>query len=57
MPYFSLFFGFTLMANIATPITSGFISEILILLDLSKENLFVFFLFSLNYLVGSAYSI
>ena len=39
MPYFSFFFIFMLIANIATPLTSGFISEILILIDLSKTNL------------------
>ena len=57
MPYFSFFFSFMLIANIATPLTSGFISELLILLDLSKLNLLVFLLFSSNYLVNTAYSI
>ena len=57
MPYFSFFFGFMIIANIATPLTSGFISELLILIDLSKINLFVFLLFSLNYLVSTGYSV
>ena len=57
MPYFSFFLSFMLIANIATPLTSGFISELLILIDLSKINIIVLFLFSVNYLVNTGYSI
>ena len=42
MPYFSFFLIFILLSNIAIPLTSGFIAELLILIDLSKYNLFIF---------------
>lgn len=57
MPIFCFFLTFMLIANIATPLTSGFISELLILIDLSRLNLFIFLIFSSNYLVNTGYSI
>lgn len=57
MPIFCFFLTFMLIANIATPLTSGFIAELLILIDLSKLNLFIILVFSSNYLVNTGYSI
>ena len=57
MPYFSFYFICLILANIATPLTSGFISELLILIDLSKQNLFIFLIFAANYVLNTAYSI
>jgi len=57
MPYFSFFLIFILFSNIATPLTSGFIAELLILIDLSKYNLFIFFIFFTNYMLNTGYSI
>ena len=57
MPVFSFFFIFILLANIAIPLTSGFIGELLILIDLSKYNLFIFLIFFTNYMVNTGYSI
>ena len=57
MPYFSFFLIFILLSNIAIPLTSGFIAELLILIDLSKYNLFIFLIFFTNYMLNTAYSI
>jgi NADH-quinone oxidoreductase subunit M len=57
MPYFCFFFIFILFANIAIPLTSGFIAELLILIDLSKYNLFIFLIFFTNYMLNTGYSI
>lgn len=57
MPYFCYFFIFIIFANIAIPLTSGFIGEVFILIDLSKDNLFIFLTFFINYLLNTGYSI
>jgi len=57
MPYFSLFFVFNLFANISIPLTSSFIPELLVLLDISKYNIFIFFIFITYFLLVTTYSI
>ena len=57
MPMFSLVFIFVSFSNIAFPLTSGFISELLILIDVSKYNLFIFLIFFVSYLLSTSYSI
>ena len=57
MPLFSIYFFFFLFANIGFPCTSSFVSELLILIGLSKISLFITFLCAIGIILSAAYSI
>lgn len=57
MPVFTIFFFFFSLANIAFPLTSGFISEFLCLLSIININYFLGIINALSMLLTTGYSI
>lgn len=57
MPLFSTFFFLFILANIAFPLTSNFIGELLIFLGISKLHLGLIILSISSIIVGTAYSL
>jgi NADH-quinone oxidoreductase subunit M len=57
MPYFTLFFFFSMVANLGMPGTSSFIGEFLLLLSLSFKSIFLLFIMSLSLFLTIIYCI
>lgn len=57
MPVLAVFFFFFTLANMAFPLTSGFIGEFLLLLGISFNNFYLGFLNALSLLLTTVYSV
>lgn len=57
MPYFSLFFFFSIVANLGMPGTSSFVGEFLLLLSLSFKSIFLLFIMSSTLFLTTIYCI
>jgi len=57
MPYFSLFFFISIIANLGMPGTSSFVGEFLLLLSLSFKSIFLLFIMSLSLFLTTIYCI
>jgi proton-translocating NADH-quinone oxidoreductase chain M len=57
MPYFAIYFFLFTLANMAFPLTSGFIGEFLVLLGITLNNFYLGLLNSLSMLLTTIYSI
>jgi proton-translocating NADH-quinone oxidoreductase chain M len=57
MPYFAIYFFLFTLANMAFPLTSGFIGEFLLLLGITLNNFYLGFLNSLSMLLTTVYSV
>jgi NADH-quinone oxidoreductase subunit M len=57
MPYFSLFFFFSIIANLGMPGTSSFVGEFLLLLSLSFKSIFLLFIMSSTLFLTTIYCI
>jgi len=57
MPVYTVFFLFFTFANMSFPGTASFVGELLILLGIFQENIFVAFIASIGVILGAVYSI